>query len=148
MLNLLGLFTGSNKWLYIALVALGIAFIGTSALSISLFADKTALHVSLSSKEGEIVTLKKEHKEAIDKLEEKLVKLQKEKEDLQDKVTKFEALSAQERADAKRNAAQGTKKLQEVKRTYDARMKRFEDKIKGVKDYGESDTSIVDSSGI
>lgn len=148
METLVSLFTGTSKWLYIALVVLGVAFVGASALSISLFADKTALHVSLSAKESEITTLKKEHKEEIEKLEEKLSGLQKEKDALQDTLSRVEAVSAQERADAERNAKLGAKKLQELKRTYAERIKRFEDKAKGVKYYGESDSSIVDAAGI
>ena len=109
-----GLFTGAQKWLYIALVVCAVGFVGASALSISLFADKTALHVSLSSKDGEIKTLKEEHQEAIEAIEEKLAKLQKEKEELQDKVSKVEALSAQERADAERNAKLGAKNYKKL----------------------------------
>lgn len=40
---ILSLFTGGSKWIYIALVALSIALIGVSSLSISLYGDKSDL---------------------------------------------------------------------------------------------------------
>lgn len=89
--TVLGLFTGKQKWLYIALVVCAVGFVGASALSISLFADKTALHVSLSSKEGEIKTLKEEHQEAIEAIEKKLTGLQKEKDEVESKLAQRNA---------------------------------------------------------
>lgn len=146
--TVLGLFTGTQRWLYIALVFLGVLCVGLASLSVSLYGNTQALHVKVESAKEELKTLKKEHKEIIDVLEEKLSKIQKEKEELQDTVSKVEALSAQERADAKRNAELGAKKQQEIKRTYEERLKRFSEKVKEVKDYGESDSSIVDAAGI
>lgn len=146
---LLDFFTGNGLGWKIAFVALCVAF-----LSLGIYSSIKigSLHVENATQKSEheqaIKTLKVEHKEAIEALDEKLATLQKEKEELQDKVSKVEALSAQERADAERNAQLGAKKLQEVERTYKERMKRFEEKVKGVQDYGESNSSIVDAAGI
>jgi len=142
-------FASNSKIFGIATIALGVALL---TLGIYSGIKIGALHVENATQksgyEEAIKDLKNEHKEAIKMIEEKLVKLQKEKEDLQDTVSQVKALSAQERADAARNAQLGLKKQQEIKRTYEERMKRFEEKIKGVKDYGESDPSIVDAAGI
>ena len=54
---LLDLFTGSSKWLYIALVVLGVGFAGATALSISLHADKAALNATIDAKNGVIKDL-------------------------------------------------------------------------------------------
>ena len=67
--TILGLFTGSSKWLYIALVVLGVTCVSLTSLSVSLYGDKQALHVSLTDKEEQIETLKKEHKEKLETLE-------------------------------------------------------------------------------
>lgn len=53
--TVLGLFTGAQKWLYIALVTLSVAFIGTSALSISLFVDKKVLE-NVNKKQEKSIT--------------------------------------------------------------------------------------------
>lgn len=71
METVLGLFTGSSKWLYIALVALSIAFIGVSSLSISLHADKSALNATIELKDKDI----KEKNELINVQAEKVKKL-------------------------------------------------------------------------
>lgn len=139
---LLDFFTGNGSVWKIACVVLGVAL-----LSLGIYYEEATKTLKDEHKEA-TKTLKKEHKEAIKELEEKQAKLQKEKEDLQDTVSKVEALSAQERADAKRNAELGAKKQQEIKRTYEERIKRFKGKAKEVKDYGESDSSIVDAAGI
>ena len=52
--TLIGLFTGTSKWLYIALVVCGLGFFSTSALSISLFADKTALKNTVETQSKEL----------------------------------------------------------------------------------------------
>ena len=74
--TIVGLFTGSSKWLYIALVVLALTCISLGSLSISLFADKTALHVSIADKEEQIETLKKEHKELSEALAQTKADLQ------------------------------------------------------------------------
>ena len=135
---LLDFFTGNGSVWKIACVVLGVAL-----LSLGIYAG-----IKVSSLNSTIENQKSGYEKAIKTLEEKKAKLQKEKEELQDTVSKVEALSAQERADAKRNAELGAKKQQEIKRTYEERMKRFKGKAKEIKDYGESDSSIVDAAGI
>lgn len=135
--TVLGLFKGENKYVYIALLICGLGFAGMTWLSVELYADKAVLSNSLSDAKGEITDLKKERNQ-----------LQMDKDNLQEVITKMAALSEQAQADAKRNAELGAKKLQEIERSYANRLKRFEEKAKGVKDYGKSDSSIVDSAGI
>ena len=149
METLLGFFTGNGSVWKIACVALGVALLSLGIYAgIKVSSLNSTIENQKSGYEKSIKMLKDEHKEAIKELEEKQAKLQKEKEELQDTVSKVEALSAQERADAKRNAELGAKKQQEIKRSYEERMKRFKGKAKEVKDYGESDSSIVDAAGI
>lgn len=52
--TLLGIFTGSSKWLYIALVVCAVGFVGASALSISLFVDKEVLQETNEKQEKSI----------------------------------------------------------------------------------------------
>lgn len=52
--TLLGIFTGSSKWLYIALVVCAVGFVGASALSISLFVDKEVLQKTNEKQEKSI----------------------------------------------------------------------------------------------
>lgn len=146
---LIDFFTGNGAVWKIACVALGVALLSLGIYAgVKVSSLNSTIEDQKSGYKNSIKTLKDEHKEAIKVLEEKQAKLQKEKEDLQDTVSKVEALSAQERADAKRNAEFGAKKQQEIKRTYEERLKRFKEKAKEVKDYGESDSSIVDAAGI
>ena len=135
--TLLGIFTGSSKWLYIALIVCGLGLAGMTALSINLYADKAVLDKSVSDAQDKI----KELKEAKDQL-------QIDKDNLKEVITKMEALSEQAEADAKRKAKLGAKKLQEISKSYEARLKRFKERAQNVKDYGESDSTIVDSAGI
>lgn len=146
--TVLGLFTGSNKWLYIALAVLALTCISLGSLSISLYGDKQALHVKVQSAKEALEKLAKEHKEKIEALEKKHAKLQHEKEDLQDTLSRVEALSEKLKAEAKRNAELGVKRQNEIKKAYEERLKRFEERVRNVQDYGESDSSIVDSAGI
>ena len=67
--TLLGLFTGSSKWLYIALAVLSLTCISLGSLSISLYGDKQALHVKVKSAQEALEKLEKEHKKKIEKLE-------------------------------------------------------------------------------
>lgn len=63
-------FTGSS-WLYIALIALGLAFAGATALSVSLYGDKAALNAMIEAKNGVIKDLNttvNDQKEKIDTL--------------------------------------------------------------------------------
>ena len=48
MSALLGLFTGDNKWVYIALVVCALGFAGMTKLSVELHADKAALQTTIS----------------------------------------------------------------------------------------------------
>jgi len=52
---LIDLFTGSSKWLYIALLVCAIGFVGASALSLSLYGDKAALNATVK-KQTETIT--------------------------------------------------------------------------------------------
>ena len=146
---LLGLLTSNGKIFGIATVTLGVALLSLVIYTgIKVSSLNSMIENQKSEYENSTKILKKEHKEAIEVLEEKQLTLQQDKEKLQDMVSKIEAISAQERADAKRNAELGVKKLQEIERTYKERMKRFKEKAKGVQDYGESDSSIIDAAGI
>ncbi len=82
--TLLGLFTGSSKWLYIALAVLALTCISLGSLSVSLYGDKQALHVKVQSAKEALEKLAKEHKEKIEKLE-------KEKEELSEALAKRNA---------------------------------------------------------
>ena len=46
--TVLGLFTGTQKWVYIALVVCALGFAGMTALSVNLYADKAALQTTIS----------------------------------------------------------------------------------------------------
>ena len=48
MSALLGLFTGSSKYVYIALLVCGLGFAGMTKLSVELYADKAALQTTIS----------------------------------------------------------------------------------------------------
>lgn len=68
---LLSLFTGSSKWLYIALVALSVAFICVSSLSISLYADKASLALQSKTQAGTITELTTDNKDLLEQVSEK-----------------------------------------------------------------------------
>jgi len=72
---LLDLFTGTSKWLYIAIVALSVAFIGVSALSISLYVDKSALSVEIDLKDKFIIEQGKQLTKAISDNKELLIRV-------------------------------------------------------------------------
>jgi seryl-tRNA synthetase len=46
--TVLGLFTGTQKWVYIALVVCALGFAGMTKLSVELYADKAALQTTIS----------------------------------------------------------------------------------------------------
>ena len=46
--TVLGLFTGTQKWVYIVLVVCALGFVGMTKLSIELYADKAALQTTIS----------------------------------------------------------------------------------------------------
>ena len=46
--TVLGLFTGTQKWVYIALVVCALGFAGMTKLSVELHADKAALQTTIS----------------------------------------------------------------------------------------------------
>ena len=48
MNTLIGLFTGTQKWVYIALVVCALGFAGMTKLSVELHADKAALQTTIS----------------------------------------------------------------------------------------------------
>ena len=81
--TMLSIFTGSSGWLYIALLVLGLGFIGTSWLSVGLLEDKAGLHVNVAEKEKLI----KEKEELIEAQVKEIKRLDKElsqtKSDLQ-----------------------------------------------------------------
>lgn len=52
--TVLGLFTGTQKWVYIALVVCALGFAGMTKLSVELYADKAALNTSINAKEKTI----------------------------------------------------------------------------------------------
>lgn len=68
---LLSLFTGGSKWLYIALLALSVAFIGVSSLSISLYADKASLALQSKTQGDAITKLTSDNKELLKQVSEK-----------------------------------------------------------------------------
>lgn len=72
---LLSLFTGTSKWLYIALVALSIAFIGVSSLSISLYANKSALSAEIDLKDKFIIEQGRQLTKAISDNKELLIRV-------------------------------------------------------------------------
>lgn len=146
--TILGLFTGSNKWVYIALVVLGVTCIGLGSLSVSLYGDKRELAVQVDTAKEALKIANTEHKKEIEVLEKKVGALQTERDELSNNLAKVEALSDKLKVEAQRNAELGIKKQKELEKQYNDRLKRFEERIKNVQDYGESDSSIVDAAGI
>jgi len=71
MWAVLSLFTGSSKWIYIALVALSLAFIGLSTLSISFYADRASLALQSKLQGDEITKLTSDNKELLKQVSEK-----------------------------------------------------------------------------
>lgn len=142
------LFIGSDKWLYIALVVLGVSLAGVTWLSISLYADKAVLHVEVKKAQKELKELKEKHDKEAKEAEGKLEKLQKEKEALQDTLSRVEALSDKLKAEAKERQKRYTKKQKELQKEYEERLKHFEEGVKDVQDSSESDSSIIDAAGI
>jgi len=69
--TILSLFTSSSKWLYIALIALSVAFIGVSTLSISLYADKASLTLQSKLQGDAITKLTSDNKELLKQVSEK-----------------------------------------------------------------------------
>ena len=68
---LLGLFTGSNKWVYISLIICGLGFAGMTWLSVEQYADKAALKTTISDQNTTITNQNK----LIDAQAEKVRKL-------------------------------------------------------------------------
>ena len=145
---LLGLFTGSDKLVYIALLVLGVTCISLGSLSVSLYGDKRELATQVDTAKKSLETANKEYKEALGAVEKKCGELQTERDKLSNNLAKVEALSEKLKIEAQRNAALGLKKQKELEKQYTDRLKRFEERVKNVQDYGESDNSIVDSAGI
>lgn len=145
---LLGLFTGSNKWVYIALIILGVTCVSLGSLSVSLYGDKRELATQVDTAKKSLETANKEYKEALGVVEKKCDELQTERDKLSNNLAKVEALSEKLKIEAQRNVALGLKKQKELEKQYTDRLKRFEERVKNVQDYGESDSSIVDSAGI
>lgn len=145
---ILGLFAGSGKWLYITLLVLGVTCVSLGSLSVSLYGDKRELVTQVDTAKELLETAKKEHKEALEKFEKKQTELQTERDELSNNLAQVDALSKKLQSEAKHNAELGAKKQKELEKQYVDRLKRFEERVKGVQDYGESDSSIVDSAGI
>jgi Skp family chaperone for outer membrane proteins len=148
MVALLGLFTGSDKWMYIALLVLGATCVSLGSLSVSLYGDKRELAIQLDTAKVALKSANEKHQKVVEVLEDKRDALQTERDELSNNLAKVEALSEKLQLEAKQNAALGVKKQKELEKQYDERIKRFEERIKNVQDYGESDSSIVDSAGI
>ena len=145
---LLGPFTGSDKWMYIALLVLGATCVSLGSLSVSLYGDKRELAIQLDTAKEALKISNEKHQNVVEVLEDKRDALQTERDELSNNLAKVEALSEKLQLEAKQNAALGVKKQKELEKQYDERIKRFEERIKNVQDYGESDSSIVDSAGI
>lgn len=145
---LLGLFTGSDKWVYIALLVLGATCVSLGSLSVSLYGDKRELAIQVDTAKEALKIANEKHQKVVEVLEDKRDALQTERDELSNNLAKVEALSEKLQLEAKQNAALGVKKQKELEKQYDERIKRFEERIKNVQDYGESDSSIVDSAGI
>ena len=145
---LLGLFTGSDKWVYIALLVLGATCVSLGSISVSLYGDKRELAIQLDTAKVALKSANEKHQKVVEMLEDKRDTLQTERDELSNNLAKVEALSEKLQLEAKQNAALGVKKQKELEKQYDERIKRFEERIKNVQDYGESDSSIVDSAGI
>ena len=145
---LLGLFTVSDKWVYIALLVLGATCVSLGSLSVSLYGDKRELAIQLDTAKVALKSANEKHQKVVEVLEDKRDALQTERDELSNNLAKVEALSEKLQLEAKQNAALGVKKQKELEKQYDERIKRFEERIKNVQDYGESDSSIVDSAGI
>ena len=145
---ILGLFTGTGKWLYIALLVLGVTCFGLGSLSVSLYGDKRELATQVDTAKELLETAKKEHKVVLEKFEKKQTELQTERDELSNNLAQVDALSKKLQVEAKHNAELGAKKQKELEKQYADRLKRFDERVKNVQDYGESDSSIVDSAGI
>lgn len=142
------LFTGSDKWVYIALLVLGITCVSLGSLSVSLYGDKRELITQVNAAKEALKTANEKHQKVVEVLEDKRDALQTERDELSNNLAKVEALSEKLKMEAQHNAELGVKKQKELEKQYADRMKRFEERVKNVQDYGESDSSIVDSAGI
>ena len=145
---LLGPFTGLDKWVYIALLVLGVTCVSLGSISVSLYGDKRDLITQVNTAKEALKTANEKHQEVVEVLEDKRDALQTERDELSNNLAKVEALSEKLKIEAQRNAALGLKKQKELEKQYTDRLKRFEERVKNVQDYGESDSSIVDSAGI
>lgn len=145
---ILGLFTGVDKYIYIALLVLGVTCAGLGSLSVSLYGDKRELVTVAGTAKESLETAKKEYTKVLDELNDKLSKLQTERDELSNNLAQVDALSKKLQEEAKHNVELGIKKQKELEKQYADRLKRFDERVKNVQDYGESDSSIVDSAGI
>lgn len=68
---ILDLFTGSSKWLYIALVVMGISLASITYLSISLYGDKSALELQNKALGNIVTELTTENKNLLRMVSEK-----------------------------------------------------------------------------
>lgn len=68
---ILELFTGSSKWLYIALVVMSISLASITYLSISLYGDKSALELQNKVLGNSITELTTENKDLLRRVSEK-----------------------------------------------------------------------------
>lgn len=68
---ILKLFTGSSKWLYIALVVMSISLASITYLSISLYGDKSALELQNKVLGNSITELTTENKDLLRRVSEK-----------------------------------------------------------------------------
>lgn len=68
---ILDLFTGTSKWLYIALVVMGISLASITYLSISLYNDKSALESQNKVLSNSVTELSTENKDLLRRVSEK-----------------------------------------------------------------------------
>lgn len=111
MPDLLGLFTGESKYVYIALVVCALGFAGMTALSINLYADKKALNI-VNEAQAKSIT---EQKAKIDELQNTLVIKRGEIEAQNARMKQMEADKAKNEAKADEEKALITKKYESLR---------------------------------
>ncbi|MFB1009092.1 MAG: hypothetical protein QMB85_08410 [Sulfurospirillum sp.] len=109
--SVLGLFTGDNKYVYIALLICGLGFAGMTWLSVELYADKKALK-TINEKQAKSIT---EQKAKIDELQNTLVVKRGEIEAQNARLKQMEADKAKNEAKAKEEKALITKKYESLR---------------------------------
>ena len=109
--TVLGLFTGTQKWVYIALAVCALGFAGMTWLSVELYADKKALKI-VNATQAESIT---KQKNKIDELQNTLVIKRGEIEAQNARLKQMEADKAKNEAKAKEEKALITKKYESLR---------------------------------